>query len=170
MDFKKHIRTIQDFPKPGIEFYDISTLLAHGEAWKNAINELTKIIAPLKPDLLAAIESRGFLIAAPLAYQLNCGFVMMRKKGKLPGKTTSYTYDLEYGTDTMEIQSDLIQEHQRIVLVDDLLATGGTLQAAIHLLEAMNAQICAAATIIELSALKGRDKIKVPFTSLISYP
>lgn len=170
MDFKKHIRTIENFPKPGIQFYDISTLLAHGEAWQKAIQELTKIIAPLKPDLLAAIESRGFLIAAPLAYQLGCGFVMMRKKGKLPGKTTSYSYALEYGIDTMEIQSDLIQPHQRVVLVDDLLATGGTLQAAIHLLEQMDTQICAAATIIELSNLKGRDKIKVPFTSLISYP
>jgi adenine phosphoribosyltransferase len=170
MDLKKHIRTIQNFPKPGIEFYDISTLLAHSEAWQNAINELIKIIKPLKPDLLAAIESRGFLIAAPLAYQLGCGFVMVRKKGKLPGKTTSYTYDLEYGKDTMEIQSDLIQSHQRVVLVDDLMATGGTLQAAIHLVEDIGAHICAAATIIELSALKGRDKIKVPFTSLISYP
>lgn len=170
MDFKKYIRTIQDFPKPGIEFYDISTLLAHGEAWQKAINALTEIIMPLKPDLLAAIESRGFLIAAPLAYQLGCGFVMMRKKGKLPGRTASYTYNLEYGTDTMEIQSDLIQPHQRVVLVDDLLATGGTLQAAIRLLEQMSAQICAAATIIELRALKGRDKISVPFSTLISYP
>lgn len=170
MDLKQHIRTIPDFPKPGIEFYDISTLLAHGEAWKSAIEQLTDLIAPYRPDMIAAIESRGFLIAAPLAFQLGCGFIMLRKKGKLPGETISYSYDLEYGTDTIEIQSDLLKPQQRVVLVDDLLATGGTLEAATHLLKKMNVNICAAATIIELSALKGRERISVPFTSLISYP
>ncbi|MBT5373279.1 MAG: adenine phosphoribosyltransferase, partial [Rhodospirillaceae bacterium] len=103
MDLKDHIRSIPDFPKPGIMFYDISTLLAHPDAWQVAMGRMARAIGPYQPDLLAGIESRGFLIAAPLALKLGCGFTMLRKKGKLPGKTIPYTYDLEYGTDTIEI-------------------------------------------------------------------
>ena len=130
MDLKAHIRHVPDFPKPGILFYDISTLLAHGPAWKETVNRLVTAITPLEPDLLVGIESRGFLVAAPLSYLMGCGFVMVRKRGKLPGDVIQHHYDLEYGTDTVEIQADAIKKGQRVVVLDDLLATGGTLQAA----------------------------------------
>ena len=131
MDLKQHIRSVPDFPKPGILFYDISTLLAHGGAWRETVRRMHEAMEPLKPDLLVGIESRGFLVAAPLAYSLGCGFVMVRKKGKLPGATIRYTYDLEYGSDTIEIQDGAIGRGQRVVVMDDLLATGGTMAAAI---------------------------------------
>lgn len=169
IDLKTHIRQIADFPKPGILFYDISTLLAHPAAWHEAIGRLAAIVKPYKPDLLAGIESRGFLVAAPLAYALGCGFIMLRKKGKLPGATVPHTYDLEYGSDTIEIQDDAVKPGQRVVLVDDLLATGGTLAAAIALLRNVGGEVAAAATIIELTFLAGRAKIDVPFESLIAY-
>ena len=108
MDLKQHIRSIPDFPKPGILFYDISTLLAHPQAWRTTVARLAEAVRPHQPDLLVGIESRGFLVAAPLAYELGCGFAMVRKKGKLPGKTVRFTYDLEYGSDTIEIQEDAI--------------------------------------------------------------
>ncbi len=169
MNLKDHIREVPDFPKPGILFYDISTLLANGKAWQEAVRQLTKIVAEQKPDVLAAIESRGFLVAAPLAAALGCGFTMLRKKGKLPGETISHTYDLEYGTDTIEIQKDAIAPNQRVVIVDDLLATGGTLAAAVDLLTKVGAHVTGAVCIIELMALGGRKKINIPVTSLISY-
>src|ERR1700733_12552098 len=106
MDLKQHIRAVPDFPKPGILFYDISTLLAHAGAWHETVHRLAAALEPQKPDLLVGIESRGFLVAAPLAYSLNCGFAMVRKKGKLPGATIPLTYALEYGSDTIEIQAD----------------------------------------------------------------
>lgn len=169
MNIKDHIRSIPDFPKPGILFYDISTLLAHPDAWRATVSQLSETLAPHKPDLLVGIESRGFLVAAPLALQLGCGFVMVRKRGKLPGKTLSYTYDLEYGTDTIEIQADAIQPGQRVIVLDDLLATGGTAAAAVKLLRQVGADVRAAAFIIELAFLKGRAKIDVPSVSLLSY-
>lgn len=169
MDLKKHIRGVPDFPKPGILFYDISTLLAHAEAWQAMVHQLTDALRPYKPDLLVGIESRGFLVAAPLAYTLGCGFVMVRKRGKLPGKTIPYTYDLEYGTDTIEIQSDGIKPGQRVVVLDDLLATGGTLAAAIRLTRMVGGEVLAAACIIELAFLNGRKRLDVPFIPVVSY-
>ncbi len=169
MDLKAHIRGIQDFPKPGILFYDISTLLKHPPAWQATVDRLAQAIAPHKPDLLAGIESRGFLVAAPLALKLGCGFVMVRKKGKLPGKTKAFTYKLEYGSDTMEVQSDAVEPGQRVVVLDDLLATGGTLAAAINLVRDMGGIVPAAACIIELTFLGGRKRLDVPFTALVSY-
>ncbi len=169
MQIRDHIRTIKDFPKPGILFYDISTLLAHPQAWRHTVDLLAIAIRQHQPDLLVGIESRGFLVAAPLALQLGCGFVMARKKDKLPGPTISHTYDLEYGTDTIEIQSDANTPGQRVVVVDDLLATGGTLAATIELLRSVGADVIAAACIIELTFLKGRDRIDIPFTSLVAY-
>src|SRR6202007_1138873 len=133
MDLKQHIRSIPDFPKPGILFYDISTLLAHPDAWRTTVQRLAPVVRPHQPDLLVGIESRGFLVAAPLAYELGRGFAMVRKKGKLPGLTVRFTYDLEYGTDTIEIQEDAITRGQRVIVLDDLVATGGTMQAAIDL-------------------------------------
>jgi adenine phosphoribosyltransferase len=169
MDLKKHIRSIPDFPKPGILFYDISTLLAHAEAWQETIGRLIEILRPYRPDTLVGIESRGFLVSAPLAYALKCGFVMLRKKGKLPGATIRYTYDLEYGSDTVEMQADAIAPGSRVVVLDDLLATGGTLAAAIRLCRMAGGDVVAAACLIELSFLNGRSKLDVPFTSVMSY-
>jgi adenine phosphoribosyltransferase len=169
VDLKAHIRQVPDFPKPGILFYDISTLLAHPAAWKETVDRLAEVIKPFKPDLLAGIESRGFLTAAPLALELGLGFLMVRKKGKLPGPTVPYTYDLEYGTDTVEIQEGAVQPGQRVVILDDLLATGGTLSASVELLRKVGGEVAGGACIMELSFLKGRDKLDIPFESLLQY-
>jgi adenine phosphoribosyltransferase len=169
MDLKAHIRSIPDFPKPGILFYDISTLLAHPQAWRATVERLADAVRDHRPDLLVGIESRGFLVAAPLAYALGSGFAMVRKKGKLPGKTASLTYDLEYGTDTIEIQEDAITPGQRVLVVDDLLATGGTFEAAINLVTRQGGTVVGAACIIELSFLNGRSRLSVPITTMVSY-
>lgn len=169
IQIKDHIRQVPDFPKPGILFYDISTLLAHARAWHATVEVLAEAVRPHKPDLLVGIESRGFLVAAPLALRLDCGFIMVRKKGKLPGATIPYTYSLEYGTDTVEVQADAVKGGQRVVVLDDLLATGGTLAAAIALLRKVGADVRAAACIIELSFLNGRARLDLPFFSVVSY-
>ena len=169
MDLKDHIRAIPDFPKPGILFYDISTLLSNADAWQVLSGRMAKMISAYQPDILAGIESRGFLVAAPLALKLGLGFVMVRKQGKLPGATVAHTYDLEYGSDTIELQEDAVAPGQRVVILDDLLATGGTLSAATQLFQKMDANVVATACIIELTFLKGRDKLNVPFESLVAY-
>lgn len=169
MDLREHIRAVPDFPKPGILFYDISTLLAHAAAWQETVARLAETLKPYQPDLLIGIESRGFLVAAPLALAMRRGFIMVRKKGKLPGPTIPYTYDLEYGSDTLEIQADAIAPGQRVVVLDDLLATGGTLAAATRLCRLVGAEVVAAACIIELAFLNGRSRIDVPFTSVVQY-
>jgi len=169
MDLKDHIRGIADFPKPGILFYDVSPLLAHGPAWKAAIDQLADAVRPHKPDVLVGIESRGFLVAAPLALALGIGFVMVRKHGKLPGDKVAHSYDLEYGTDTIEVQSDAVKPGQRVVMLDDLLATGGTMAAAITLLRQIGADVRAAAFLVELTFLNGRGKLDVPSVSLMAY-
>ncbi len=169
MDLKDHIRTIPDFPKPGILFYDISTLLHNSKAWKCAIDQLSERIAIYEPEVLLGIEARGFLFAAPIAYKLGCGFAMIRKKSKLPGTTISHSYALEYGTDTIEIQSDAVTNGQKVVVVDDILATGGTISGAVELLNKMDASIQAVAFLAELSFLGGRDKFEVPCETLLTY-
>jgi adenine phosphoribosyltransferase len=169
MDLKDHIRSIPDFPKPGILFYDVSTMLAHADAWQVAMGRMAKMISRHQPDVLAGIESRGFLVAAPLALKLGLGFVMVRKKGKLPGKTIEHEYELEYGTDTIEIQHDAVEKGQRVVVLDDLLATGGTMAASIELLRKVGADVVGSACMIELSFLNGRGKLGVPFDSLMTY-
>ena len=169
IDLKKHIRSIPDCPKPGILFYDISTLLAHAKAWHATIERLADAIRPYKPDILAGVESRGFLLAAPLALALGTGFVMLRKQGKLPGTTVRHTYALEYGTDTIEIQQDAIKKGARVVLIDDLLATGGTMAAAVTLLEQVGGIVPAAACVMELTFLDGRKRLKVPVETLLKY-
>jgi adenine phosphoribosyltransferase len=169
MDLKDHIRAIPDFPKPGILFYDISTLLAHGDAWQVAMGRMANVVRGYHPHVIAGIESRGFLVAAPLALKLGCGFIMLRKRGKLPGATIGLDYALEYGTDRIEIQADAVAPGQRVVVVDDLLATGGTMAAGIKLLRQVGAEVAAAATLIELSFLGGRTRLDVPVESLIVY-
>ena len=169
LDIKAHIRGVPDFPKPGILFYDISTLLRDGPAWRAAMARMAAQIAPYKPDILAGIESRGFLVAAPLALELGLGFVMLRKPRKLPGLTIGLNYALEYGTDRIEMQADAVPAGKRVVLLDDLLATGGTMAAGISLLRQAGAVVPCAACLIELSFLKGRERLDVPFEALVSY-
>ena len=169
MNLKQHIRDVPDFPKPGILFRDISTLLRNAAAWGTAMEELAAVVRPHAPDLLAGIESRGFLLAAPLALKLGCGFIMIRKKGKLPGPVVGLDYALEYGTDRVEIQADAVRPGERVVVVDDLLATGGTLAAGIALVQAMGAKVAASAALIELTALQGRRRLNVPFMALAAY-
>ena len=172
MDLKKHIRSIPDFPKPGILFYDISTLLAHPSAWRHCIEQLEIQVKPMVPDLLVGIEARGFLTAAPMALKLGCGFSMIRKASKLPGATVAHTYNLEYGTDTIEIQADAITPGQRVVIMDDLLATGGTAAAAVELVRETGGIVAGASFIVELSFLAGRHRLKqleLPVSSIVSY-
>ncbi|GAB3125831.1 adenine phosphoribosyltransferase [Novispirillum itersonii] len=169
MDIKEHIRSIPDFPKPGINFYDISTLLRHPDAWQVTMGRLAKVVGGWRPDVLAGIESRGFLTAAPLALKLGCGFVMVRKRNKLPGATVRYDYDLEYGSDSIEIQADAVEPGQRVVVLDDLLATGGTANAAVQLFRKVGAEVVGVAAIVELNFLHGRDRLDVPVATLASY-
>lgn len=170
MKLNEYIRIVPDFPKDGINFYDIAPLMADPVAWKASIQAMAKDISSYKPDMLIGIESRGFLVAAPLAIELGCGFGMIRKKGKLPGTVLGYSYDLEYGSDTIEIQPDLIPGGAKIVVVDDLLATGGTMGAAEELIRQCGAQVAAHAVLIELDGLNGRDKLTAPFHTLMTAP
>ena len=170
MNIQDHIRIVPDFPKPGINFYDIATLLAHPEAWQETIRQLEEKVSVYKPDMLMGIESRGFLVAAPLAAVMGLPFGMVRKKGKLPGETLGHKYTLEYGEDEIEIQPDLVRPGSRIVLVDDLLATGGTMSAAEHLIKQAGADVVGGVCIIELDGLNGRDKLSTPFEALLNCP
>ncbi len=133
------------------------------------MGRMARAVRPYQPDILAGVESRGFLIAAPLALKLGCGFIMLRKRGKLPGETVGLDYALEYGSDRIEVQADAVQNGQRVVVVDDLLATGGTMAAGIALLRSCGAVVPAAAALIELAFLHGRSKLDVPVETLISY-
>lgn len=169
IDLREHIRGVPDFPKPGILFYDISTLLRHGRAWRTAMARLADIMRPHKLDMLAGIESRGFLVAAPLALELGLGFIMLRKPRKLPGLTIGLNYALEYGTDRIEMQADAVTPGMRVAVLDDLLATGGTMAAGISLLRQAGAIVPCAATLIELTFLRGRERLDVPFETLVSY-
>ena len=168
IDLKQHILKIPDFPKPGILFYDISTLLIDARAWAETIKRLANKIRLYEPDIIAGIESRGFLLAAPLALELEVGVQMIRKKGKLPGATLSHTYSLEYGQDALEIQNNPALIGRRIAIVDDVLATGGTLSAATTLANKLGSIVVCSACLLELSFLNGRDNINTPFISLIN--
>lgn len=169
MDLKKHIRSIPDFPKAGICFYDIAPLLRNGEMWQNTVDQLAARLESERPDQLLGIESRGFMVAAALSYRLGCGFAMIREKNKLPGTVRAQDYQLEYGTDRIEMQEDALKHGQRVVIVDDLLATGGTLAAAITLARGFGAIVTLTASIIELRFLNGRAKLDAPHFSLLSY-
>ncbi len=169
MVLKDYVAEVPNFPAPGVLFYDISPLLARPAAWNETLDRLAETVRKYRPDVLAGIESRGFLVAAPLAAKLSLGFVMVRKKNKLPGTTIPYTYDLEYGRDTIEVQANAIQPGQKVFVLDDLLATGGTMSATVQLLRNIGAKVEGCACIIELAFLKGREKLDTPFTSLLSY-
>ena len=169
MDLKAHIRQIPDFPKPGILFYDISTLLQAPAAWRAALDQLAARVAGYRPDRLVGIESRGFIVAAPLAVQLGIGLNMVRKRGKLPGSVVSHAYSLEYGMDSIEISADLVEPGSRVVVVDDLIATGGTAAATLELLRKIGAEPVAAVFLVELTFLNGRAKLDVPVETLLQY-
>lgn len=169
MNLKDHIRSHPDFPKPGILFYDIASLLNDPSALTFCFDELEGILRQWNPDVIAGIESRGFLFAVPLAQRLGLPMMMIRKEGKLPGPTHGHTYDLEYGTDTVEIQQDALSAGQRVVILDDLLATGGTLAASVKLCETVGAKVVGCAVVIELPFLDGRRQINSPLHSLVCY-
>jgi adenine phosphoribosyltransferase len=160
MDLASHIRTIPDYPKPGILFRDITTLLGHAGAFRRAVDELVQPYAGAKIDKIAGIEARGFILGGAVAHQLSAGFVPIRKKGKLPHATLSVAYSLEYGVDQMEIHTDGVVKGERVLLVDDLIATGGTAEGAVKLLRSAGAEVAAAVFVIDLPELGGADKLR----------
>ena len=163
INLAEHIRTIPDFPKPGILFYDITTLIRHAEAFKATIGQLADLVKDWgRVDLIAAPEARGFIFAAPLALELGAGLVPIRKPGKLPHETVSKSYDLEYGSNTVQVHSDAVMPGNRVLLLDDLMATGGTIEATRQLVTELGGEVVGAAFVVELLALKGREKIGTP--------
>ena len=170
MDLTQYIRVVPDFPKPGILFRDITPLLGDPRAFREAIRQLAEHYRDKKIDVVAAAEARGFIFAAPLALELDVGFVPVRKPGKLPFDTHAFHYELEYGSDTLEVHRDGISPEQNVLLVDDLLATGGTVEACCRLVEKSNATVAGCAFLIELSGLGGARRL-APYNpySLIRY-
>lgn len=160
MDLKPKIREIMDFPKKGINFKDITTLLKDGQAFRSSIKSMAELIRDRKPDLIVGPEARGFIVGAPLAYELGIGFVPARKSGKLPYKTIHAKYQLEYGNDVLEMHIDAINPGQKVIIVDDLLATGGTIFSTIELVKQLKGDILALAFLIELTYLNGREHLK----------
>ena len=171
-DLKNHIRTVPDFPEPGIMYRDITTLLSHPGALKQSVTELSNPFQDAQIDVVAGIDARGFIFGTAVALQLGVGFVPVRKKGKLPFDTFEQDYALEYGTDTLQIHSDAAANGQRVLLIDDLIATGGTAEAAIKLLQRTDCDIVGAAFVIDLPDLGGAKRIEalgVPVTSLVAF-
>ncbi len=169
-ELKKHIRDIPDFPQEGIIFKDISTLIKNKDAFKKSIDVLAKQFREKKVEYVVGVEARGFIFGAALAYKMGAGFIPVRKKGKLPYKTKSVTYQLEYGSDTLEIHEDAVPRNARVLIVDDLLATGGTVKAVTDLLLSQHAKIVGVAFLVELKFLKGKDRLKnLPIYSIIQY-
>ncbi len=170
MDLKKYIQVTADFPRQGISFKDMSPLLRNEEAFKYAIDEMVKIAKEYNPTVVLGPESRGFIFGTPVAYELGIGFVMARKRGKLPGKTLEISYDLEYGTDSLFISDGIIRPNDRVLLIDDLLATGGTLGALNELVNKIGAKTVLALTLIELVSIPKSNKLSsVERKSLIQY-
>lgn len=172
LDLKNAIRAIPDYPKPGIVFRDITTLLGDARAFRRSVDELVQPFAGLKIAKIAGIEARGFILGGAVAHQLSAGFVPVRKKGKLPHQTVSMSYQLEYGTDEIEVHKDAVKRGERVLLVDDLVATGGTAEAAVNLLSALGAEVVAACFIVDLPDLGGADKIRrlgVPVRTLVAF-
>lgn len=159
MDLRNKIRNVQDFPKPGIGFKDITTLISDPEGFKEAVDAMVEHLKDLNIDVVVGPEARGFIFGTPVAYKLGAGFVPIRKPGKLPAEVESYTYELEYGTDTLEIHKDAIRPGMKVAIVDDLLATGGTVKAAAKLVEKLGGEVVALEFLIELTFLNGRSKL-----------
>ncbi len=170
MNLKQYVRSIPNFPKPGIMFRDITPMLKSAAAMKDVIRRLALPFRDAGVTTVLAAEARGFVFGAPLAMELDAAFVPVRKPGKLPFETHRFSYDLEYGSDSLEIHCDAITSGDRVLLVDDLLAAGGTIEACLRLAQRQNAEVIGAAFVIELAFLKGRDRLKLlPVNSLISY-
>jgi adenine phosphoribosyltransferase len=171
-DLKAAIRSIPDYPKPGIMFRDITTLLGNARAFRRTVDELVQPWAGSKIDKVAGMEARGFILGGAVAHQVSAGFVPIRKKGKLPHTTVRIAYSLEYGLDEMEMHEDAVVAGERVILVDDLIATGGTAEGAVKLLRQMGAEVLAACFVIDLPELGGADKLRkldVPVRTLISF-
>jgi adenine phosphoribosyltransferase len=172
MDLAQIIRTIPDYPKPGIMFRDITTLLGNARAFRRAVDELVQPFAGMKIDKVAGIEARGFILGGAVAHQLSAGFVPLRKKGKLPHQTRAVEYALEYGSDSIEMHLDAVTPGEKVMLVDDLIATGGTAMAAVQLLTQGGAEIMAAAFVIDLPELGGAAKLRatgLPVSTLVAF-
>ena len=169
MNIKNTIRTIPNFPKKGIMFRDITTLLANPDAFQESVDKLAERIRGKKVEAILGIESRGFIFGAALAYKMGLEFIPIRKKGKLPGSTISEDYELEYGTDTIEIHDDILEEGKRVVLVDDLIATGGTAKAAVNLIKKTGAELVDALFVINLPDLKGIEKLGIESYCLVEF-
>ena len=170
MDLAKYIRTIEDFPKEGISFKDVTTLLKEGDAFKYAVKSIADNLRNYDFDIIVGPEARGFIFGAPVAYELGVGFVPIRKPGKLPAETACYKYELEYGMDALEIHKDAIKKGTRVAVVDDLLATGVTVMSAVRLVEQLGGEVVHIAFLIELEFLKGRENLKgYDVSSIIKY-
>ncbi|MBO8163871.1 MAG: adenine phosphoribosyltransferase [Brevibacillus sp.] len=170
MNFKEHIRVIPDFPQPGIRFKDITTLLKNGEVYRAAIDQLAAFARTLEIDVIAGPEARGFVVGAPLSYALGVGFIPVRKAGKLPYQSVQADYSLEYGKDALAMHVDAVQPGQRVLIADDLLATGGTIGTTIKLVEQLGAKVVGAAFLIELTYLDGRKQLgDIAVHSLVQY-
>ena len=169
-ELRAKIREIPDFPKPGILFYDITTLLKDPVAYRAAIDAMLAPYAGMAIDIVVGMESRGFIFSAPMAYQLGAGLVPVRKLGKLPAETISVEYALEYGSNTLEVHRDAIQPGQKVLIVDDLLATGGTVNGTVELVQRLRGEIAGLAFLVELGFLKGRDRLAAyAVSSVITY-
>ena len=171
-DLRAAIRTIPDYPKPGIMFRDITTLLGDARAFRRAVDELVQPWAGMKIDKVAGIEARGFILGGAVAHQVSAGFIPIRKKGKLPHKRVTIAYSLEYGLDEMEVHEDAVEKGERVILVDDLIATGGTAEGAVRLLRQLGANVLAACFVIDLPELGGADKLRnlgVPVRTLVAF-
>lgn len=172
LKLKEYIREIPDFPVKGILFRDITTLIQNGEAYHQAVGQLVEQVREFgQVDVIAAPEARGFIFAAPVAYALKLPLIPIRKPGKLPHKTVTFTYELEYGSDSLQMHADAVTPGMKVLLVDDLLATGGTIKACKDLIEQEGGNVIGAAFLMELAGLKGRDKLSdIPVRTLITYP
>ena len=169
MDLRDYIRNIENFPRDGISFKDITPLLADPEAFENAVCHMVKIAATLEPDIVVSIESRGFIFGAPISLRLAVPFVPIRKEGKLPHTTNRHSYDLEYGTDVIEIHRDAIIPGQKVVLVDDIIATGGTADAALDLVESMGAEVVGVCVLMEITKLRTGQNLDDKIVSVMKY-
>lgn len=170
MDLKEKIRVVEDFPKEGISFKDITTLVRDGKALREAIDQIVGHLKDKKIDLVVGPEARGFIFGVPVAYALGSGFVPVRKPGKLPGETISINYGLEYGEDELQIHKEAIKKGQRVAIIDDLLATGGTVESVVKLIEQAGGEVVSLDFVIELTELKGREKLKgYDILSLVKY-